>query len=340
MIYKHALATPKKILEQAQLASLPSIILEVLAAAVEFGPLLELLDTKGAGPIYRWCFDRAGRRRQYNGDAEAEKPSPRWRSQVRMINKFDEVLSKLTEGHIDPIILSSDLGVIGRSPAWSSVRMSAERLAATPDSESYSEKESDDSTVNSYFNLLQRSAANISLAVFCGTVLGYWAKGQTSGERTLSALETISRIFDLVNSQLESTRSALMSLTFELGSRLNIDTKSLSEASLADEQMVQAWSGAIAQATGEAIRAISTEERKSLLETAEQTAWAFCLKLLQGEAIVPGLDIVICAVADSGPFSFFRLPVGTMNIRDWSVALISLIPRLITRPGRPVPAWP
>ena len=225
--------------------------------------------------------------------------------------------------------LTSELRILGISPAWSEVERALLRLDlmrtgdGTPEGRSdfYDQAQKDLQTVEDFHELLQKEHETLALALLCGAVLGRAAgkAKQRFGGRLLAGLRAISRMYRFDAQTAEGRLLALAGLREELskqgllpGNRRppqELQSLSLPEWELWIRQVVQDGDETAATPpVRDCQRASGGRGRNGSPTTRRAGATRF----------EPVLSDLWCAAADLPPSDLLLPDLKAMRLGDWS----------------------
>lgn len=337
------LSTPGKILDEAKTQmshrdDFPPIILDVLQAAESLDPLLS--KKVGNDEVYTWLFRRSGRplfeKFENTAVSVGKFGNWPWLTYINAIRTFEQKLQSLSASLIDPTTLSADLGVIRSAPAWPAVKRAMDSLDTNFGHAGYNEAVSDISTLRLYVDLVHASRETITLALFCGSCIGFHADLNPLDQAVFVGLKIISSTYKPPVTSEDRVLSYLRALADEIRKWLNVEVPNFSALSLDAATDVDTWAHSVSQSKDEVFRAMPRVLRQRLDEAKRQSPSSFWEKRLQNRDIEFDLDLLLCASHNEGPFRILSFNVEAMTARALSRALVLAV----SREQKPeVPRW-
>jgi hypothetical protein len=316
-----ALTHPKALRQRAKLKPLPQVVLDALPAE----PLL--YPVEGMEHVYRWRCYPSGRPTEGGGGAEAKAglKSKEWKTVAELIDEFAAKLSDATGGSIAPSTLSSQLGVIGTTPAWADVVRARGRLRAAQgteeEEEGYPAVGADIAMLQGFWELIHGSDRTLTLALLCGTAIGSFRPNPTRRD-VLAGLRAISEGYSLREMAASEATGELEHLAKQIRNRLGIELEAQPAADLSSRGSVAQWLEHTEDACN-AIRDRVVRAETKLPEIVEQ-AWAqWFERLKNGESrrFEPFVEHLACMAAAEGPARYLKLDTPSMSVGQWSRAL-------------------
>lgn len=283
---------------------------DALPGASEIVPLLEKV---GSGShSFSWRF-------RYTGTPAPGTPAfetAGWREQLEANVGFIESLSEFLEGvgkKTDLRFLSSELGVLGSTPAWPRVQEAVRRVR------SGSKKRETD--VDDYCVLLARDGEVLALALYCARAVAA-ASGNLGPAGLRPALKILSDAYHWLDFEADSRAEELAALLVTIRSRF----PDLPEVELPPELSRASWDSWkkwVGDGLESLERVIGSPHEEDLRRAAE-TAWEAWRSRLSPhadpDASSPTFEQLVCAAAGQRPADLLSFDEAAMTIRDWSGA--------------------
>lgn len=329
------LAAPESLKDAGKQAGRPQQVLDALSAV----PLLH--PVPGEPGVYSWHAYPSGddvEEKDAAKAAEADRAfegeeSPE-RGLIDFILGFDKVLAGLTDSHVNPSILSTALGVLPTTPAWSDVRPSMQRLDYAKKDPAYSGREADIAVLQEYAKVLKRYATATAVALAFGKALGSFQPDQP-----LFGYELLASALRFPQVEGAEVRMKLDKLAAQIPVRPDGSRWILLPPPISDDQgeSLQVWRKWVETAADALQTALQSMETNS--PAVVRIAWEYWEQRFRvSTALDPELSTILCHARGSGPGRALRFDLTTMLIWDWSTLfLASFNPR---QPDEePVPAW-
>jgi Cdc6-like AAA superfamily ATPase len=324
--------------------SLPTSVLGAL-------PLERVLLEPLKSNRYRWLIDPAGR-------SLVSGIMP-WQEAEAFVTGLATYLRNLSEGRLDFTVLSSELHIIGTSPAWSEVRAAMERLgrahqvsssaqAGGPRSGAQAataEIQRDADTVREFSELVKRSGDVIERALYCGAAVGRASQtAATPHDRLLAGLRAMADRLGFVVANEAIVRERVEALSTLVAERFSeVGTPAPPLPLTLDSTVV--WRESVNRATTKVLR-LPPLDVKDLGATIDRAAHFWAERLLQGlptqsTVAKPGLDDVLCAVAGAQLTTILKPKTSDMTLQNWGDALYWSVQSVagVARDLDHCPAW-
>lgn len=319
------------------------------ALGLAYGPEPVLDRVDGERWLYRWRINAPGVNPGNAADPSDPQESPVdppdiWENVV-FVEELDRAIESLGGGggptaRLDLTTLSSQLGILSTTPAWSAAQAAIGRLkTARMEKRGYDEFADDVRCVGDFANMARRHHATLARALFCGAILGKASGQKEPGERLLLGLRAISSRYDLLKRQESEIAQHLEALELSLRNEHQL-TSSWSIAPLTTEESVVPWKqGVRKELDSVALLDIFLIRNLQNRRKAAWEEWDSRLSGIRVEGALPGLDELICAAATVSPASLLPQDPETMRLAGWSEILLRSLADVSPETPSHAPLW-